>query len=251
MATKQSEDGHEGPDFYDNDSVFQVYAGHRAEADNPNDALELPVIQALLGDVRGLDFLDLGCGDGRFGKMLLGAGASSYTGVDGSKNMAAAAAKALTGTRATAIHADIRVWPFPQSGVDRVVSRLVLHYIADLTPVLRSVRAALRPGGRFVFSVEHPVITSCSAGWDGQSKRQNWIVDDYFVTGARTTDWLGARVVKHHRTVEDYFRLLQDSGFAVEDLRESQPERERFSSEENFARRQRIPLFLFFAARLN
>jgi SAM-dependent methyltransferase len=249
MTAKSPKDGQEGSDFYDNASVFAVYTAHRAGIDNPNDALELPVIHDLIGDVRGLDFLDLGCGDGRFGKALLAAGASSYTGIDGSKNMVAAAKKELEGTDATAVHADIRTWPFPQQGADRVISRLVLHYIADVAAVFRDVHSALRPNGRFVFSVEHPVITSSSAGWDGQSKRQNWIVDDYFASGVRTTDWLGARVVKYHRTVEDYFRTLQGAGFVIEELRESRPERSRFADAESFARRQRIPLFLFFAAK--
>ncbi|MFM9888312.1 MAG: class I SAM-dependent methyltransferase [Burkholderiales bacterium] len=249
MAADKPDEGHEGPDFYDNASVFATYSAHREQADNPNDTLELPVMLELIGGVRGLDFLDLGCGDGRFGKALLAAGAASYTGVDGSKNMIAAAARELHGTGGSATFADIRSWPFPTEGADCVTSRLVLHYIADVAAMFENVRRALRPNGRFVFSVEHPVITSCSAGWDGQSQRRNWIVDDYFVIGPRTTNWLGARVVKHHRTVEDYFGMLQSAGFVVESLRESRPDRSRFADAESFARRQRIPLFLFLAAR--
>jgi hypothetical protein len=108
---------------------------------------------------------------------------------------------------------------------------------------------ALVPDGRIVFSVEHPVITSCDRAWQGQGLRQDWIVDDYFTDGKRVTQWLGGKVVKYHRTVEDYYLALQRAGFVVESLRESRPQRAYFNSEETYQRRMRIPLFLFLAGR--
>ena len=54
---------------------------------------------------------------------------------------------------------------------------------------------------------------------------------------------------KYHRTVEDYFRALQEAGFVVEQLRESRPQREQFADEQTYERRRRIPLFLFLAGR--
>jgi hypothetical protein len=99
-----------------------------------------------------------------------------------------------------------------------------------------------------VFSVEHPVITSCARGWDSRRPRSDWLVDDYFVTGRRESDWLGARVVKYHRTVEDYVRLVQEAGFCLDRLSEARPRPERFHSEAEFRRRSRIALFLIVAA---
>jgi hypothetical protein len=75
------------------------------------------------------------------------------------------------------------------------------------------------------------------------------VVDDYFASGARETAWLGGTVRKYHRTIEDYFRALQDAGFVVEQLRESRPRREHFADEQTYQRRKRIPLFLFLAGR--
>ena len=82
----------------------------------------------------------------------------------------------------------------------------------------------------------------------GEGLRQDWIVDDYFETGMRVTNWLGGQVVKYHRTVQDYYQALQDAGFLIESLRESHPHREYFSNQATYERRKRIPLFLFFAA---
>ncbi len=78
-----------------------------------------------------------------------------------------------------------------------------------------------------------------------------WIVDDYFMTGKRDMLWLGQHVVKYHRTVEDYFALLQCEYFTVTHLRESRPMPHLFSDEALFRRRSRTPLFLFFAAQRN
>jgi hypothetical protein len=126
-----------------------------------------------------------------------------------------------------------------------------LHYVDDLAPVFRNVHQTLKAGGRFVFCVEHPVITSCnrSRGESGDGLRQDWIVDDYFVTGKREVKWLGQQVTKYHRTVEDHFTLLQNANFTVTHLRESRPVPQNFSDEALFQRRSRIPLFLFLAAR--
>ena len=60
---------------------------------------------------------------------------------------------------------------------------------------------------------------------------------------------MGGTVRIYHRTVEDYFRALQDAGFVVEQLRESRPQREQFADQQIYERRMRIPLFLFLAGR--
>jgi hypothetical protein len=39
------------------------------------------------------------------------------------------------------------------------------EYVADLVPIFANVFEALVAGGQFVFSVEHPVTTSCDRGW--------------------------------------------------------------------------------------
>jgi SAM-dependent methyltransferase len=193
--------------------------------------------------------LDLGCGDAAFGRIVLAHGGSAYLGVEGSRNMGALARETLAGTSGQVQHCVIEDWEAPAAAFDLAVARLSLHYLADLAPVFAQVYKSLAAGGRFVFSVEHPVITSCDRGWPAGTLRQDWVVDDYFVTGARETAWMGGTVRKYHRTVEDYFRALQKAGFVVEQLRESRPLREHFADEQIFARRMRIPLFLFLAGR--
>jgi SAM-dependent methyltransferase len=235
-----------GPAFYDEEAVFDTYWATRTRPDNPNDTLEQPVLRELAGGLRDLQVLDLGCGAATFGLYALAQGASSYLGLDGSHKMVAAARAALAGTRGDVVQASMETWEYPAAAFDLAVSSLALHYVPDLDAVMARVARALVPGGRVVFSVEHPIITSCARGWT-QPQRQDWIVDDYFVTGPRETTWLGGEVVRYHRTVEGYVTALQAAGFVLDSLRESRPDPERFNDETEYARRVRIPLFLFLA----
>ncbi len=238
-----------GPDFYDNDDVFKIYMAHRDRLDSPNETLEKPVLLELLGSLSGKRILDLGCGDAAIGSEALQQGCVAYVGIEGSHNMVALAHQNLAGTRGQVIQADLETWQVSGEAFDLVISRLVFHYLAGLDSVLIKAHQALVSSGRIVFSVEHPVITSSDRAWQGQGLRQDWIVDNYFESGKRVTQWLGGQVIKVHRTLEDYYLALQRAGFVVESLRESRPQRVRFSSEETYRRRMRIPLFLFLAGR--
>lgn len=238
--------GLSGPAFYDDGEIFSTYWASRERSDNPNDTLEQPHLRELAGDLRDRRILDLGCGAATLGVHALGQGAAGYLGIDASERMVVAASANLDGTIGQVELAAIEKWFYPEAAFDLVVSSLALHYVADLAAVLAGARRALAPGGKLIFSVEHPVITSCARGWQG-GQRQDWVVDDYFVSGPRVTEWLGGQVIRQHRTVEDYVTALQDAGLIFDRLRESLPERERFTDEAEFERRQRIPLFLFLA----
>lgn len=236
-----------GPAFYDDDAVFAAYWATRERPDNPNDTLEQPILRELVGDLRGQRILDLGCGAAGFGRYALAQGCRAYVGVDASANMAAAARATLAGTAGRVERAAIEAWAYPAVAFDLVVSSLALHYVADLAAVMAGAQRALVAGGRFVLSVEHPVITSRARGWQ-TPQRQDRVVDDYFVVGPRETSWLGSRVIRQHRTIEGYVAALQAAGFVLDRLRESLPQRERFTEEAEYERRLRIPLFLFLTA---
>ena len=200
-------------------------------------------------DLTNQRILDLGCGDATFGREALAQGCQSYLGIEGSPHMVEVAQKNLAGTLGQVVHATLEDWDYPAATFDLVVSRLVLHYIQDVDAVFTRVYHTLVSNGRFVFSVEHPVITSCDRGWQGNGPRQDWVVDDYFQTGRRLTSWMGGQVIKYHRTVENYFVGLQRAGFVVESVREAEPQRQQFGDDATYQRRRRIPLFLIMAGR--
>lgn len=242
-----------GSGFYDDPELFNAYMERRLRSQNANDMLEKPILDELLGDVRGLRILDLGCGEASFGRDLLARGCKAYVGLDGSRNMVEKARETLAGVAgvdgATAeiVHSTMEAWECEAASFDLVVTRMALHYLEDLRATFEQVYRCLAPGGRFVFSVQHPVVTSCNASLEQSARRGAWLVDDYFVSGARDVQWLGGSVVHYHRTVEEYFGLLQETGFRVTGLRESKPRAEKFAEPAELARRAKVPLFLLLA----
>jgi SAM-dependent methyltransferase len=165
--------------------------------------------------------------------------------------MVESAQQVLAGTPGKVVQATLESWDYPIETFDLVVSRLVLHYVKDIDAIFKQIHQTLAGEGRFIFSVEHPVITSCDRSWQGDGPRQDWLVDNYFDAGQRTTAWLGEQVVKYHRTIEHYFVSLQRAGFLVEGLREAEPQREWFEEDGTYQRRKRIPLFLIMAGQRN
>lgn len=238
-----------GSSFYEEEDFFNSFLSRRDREESPNNAIEEPVILDLVGNVSGMRVLDLGCGDGRFGASLLKKGCRHYDGIDGSINMANAATKTLYGTPSTVRQMYLEEWTASDEAYDLVLSRMVFHYLPDVRQLFKDVYASLSAGGQFVFSVQHPVLTSSPESAKESGARGAWLVDDYFKTGRRVEPWINKDVVKYHRTTEGYFAALTEAGFIVENLKECAPRPEHFATPEEFQRRQRIPLFLVFSCR--
>jgi SAM-dependent methyltransferase len=239
-----------GPDFYDDRSTFNEYMQVRDVPDDANMRLEQPSVQEFVGKPEGLAVLDLGCGDGRYAVELLEAGARAYLGVDGSSLMLDAARQRLAGqARAELVRANLEDWVPDGLEFDLVVARMSFHYVEDLLGLLRRVRSCLRPGGRLVASVEHPVITSNYDQADPAPGASSWAVSGYFREGARRCSWLGSEVVKQHRTTASYVSLLGRAGFTLEGLSEGAPRQDDFEFPQNFERAVDVPFYLIFCGK--
>jgi malonyl-CoA O-methyltransferase len=125
---------------------------------NPLIALEEPVVREAIGDVTGLEVLDLGCGTGRHSLWLASVGAT-VTGVDFSEGMMEEA-RAKPGAEAVRFlaHDLARPLPFAAGSFDVVVSGLVLEHLAALDTFFAEARRVLRPGGCAVVSAMHPAM---------------------------------------------------------------------------------------------
>jgi len=128
-----------------------------AEA-NPLIGLEEPVVKDALGDVAGLEVLDLGCGTGRHTLWLANAGAS-VTAIDFSEGrMEKARAKPGAEKVRFLVHDLHERLPFDDGSFDRVVSGLVLEHLHDMAPFFSEAHRVLKPGGRAVVSGMHPAM---------------------------------------------------------------------------------------------
>ena len=125
---------------------------------NPLPALEDPHVRDALGDVRGRDVLDLGCGTGRHTAWLAESGAR-VTAVDFSEEMLERARRKVSPRDVRFIVHDLHEpLPLGDASFDAVVSGLVLEHLRDLERFFGEAHRVLRPQGRAVVSAMHPAM---------------------------------------------------------------------------------------------
>jgi SAM-dependent methyltransferase len=204
---------------YDDEAFFTGYQHLRGAEAGLNAALEQPALRALLPDVTGADAVDLGCGDGQLSRELVERGARSVLGVDPSARMLSLAVARSPDPRLRFEQRFAEDTAVPPGSIDLVVSSLALHYVADFEALTARIATWLRPGGRLVASMEHPVVTApCDrGGGDGPG------IDDYAEQGPRQTSWFIDGVVKYHRTVSAIVNAVLHAGLTLERLEEPAP----------------------------
>ena len=178
------------------DRIGRKYGGNKSVA--ISDYTELPAVLALAGRVAGKDVLDVGCGPGRHARALLDRGAR-LTGIDASEEMVAAARENCAG-RGRFFRADFTRVKFPQKSFDLVNASLCLMYVRDLRPAFENFRAWLRPRGRLIFSIYHPVrFFQKIPDLDFSRRRKVWI----HLAGCDVTVW------NYYHPLEKYFEAMR------------------------------------------
>jgi SAM-dependent methyltransferase len=236
--------------IYDNDTFFDGYSRLRRSVEGLDGAPEWPALRALLPDLDGRAVLDLGCGFGWFCRWARAAGAARVLGIDISEKMLARARAETSDAAITYTRADMEALALSPASFDLAYSSLALHYVEDLERLMTVVHRALVPGGRLVFSVEHPIFTApARPGWStNEAGRKTWPVDRYLEEGPRTTDWLAKGVVKQHRTLASYLNLLVGGGFAIGHVEEWGPTEVQIAATPEWAIERERPPFLLVAA---
>jgi SAM-dependent methyltransferase len=246
----------------------------RAE-DSYSELIERPVLLELAGNVDGSKLLDLGCGSGVYSLTFASQGAK-VVGVDLSETMIELArGRALELAAGQPLQTEFRVGdigaplPFRNGDFDFLFTSTALHYIQHLSPVMAEAVRVLRPGGRFLASVLHPMNTArfpvagdnqSVPGWETRSK---WPMS-YFGRREREieTPWLGfspvpesipdegSRLRCYHHSIGDYFEAISSAGMVLTALREPHPPFELARDPARYAEASSIPLYLILAAAL-
>lgn len=173
----------------------------------------------LLGDVAGRTVLEVGCGAAQCSRWLAANGARAV-GFDLSAGQLRHA-RSLDGRTATStplVQADATALPFPAAGFDLACSAFgAVPFVADSARVMAEVARVLRPGGRWVFSVTHPIRWSLpdDPGPDGLRVTMSYFDRRPYV---EVDDAGAATYVEHHRTLGDRIREITTAGLHVVDL---------------------------------
>ncbi len=235
--------------IYDNETFFEGYSQLPRSIHGLDGAPEWAALQALLPDLRGRRVLDLGCGFGWFCRWARAHGAASVLGIDVSERMLARARTETRDPVISYVRTDLERLDLPAGSFDLAYSSLALHYIENLASLMARVHAALVPGGKLIFSVEHPIFTApANPGWSADaSGRKTWPVDSYLSEGPRSTDWLAEGVIKQHRTLATYVNMLLQCGFAISHIDEWAPTEDQIASQPAWADERQRPPFLLVA----
>lgn len=209
----------------------------------------LPLAEAELAGFERV--LDVGCGDGQIGRMLA-AGGSSAAGIDPTWNQVSVAARRAGGPAyAQAAAGDL---PFASGAFDAAVACLVFEHIADLDAAIAEVARVLRPGGRFAFFLNHPLLQTPGSGWIDDHTvdppEQYWRLGPYLVEsdGAEQVE-RGVWIRFIHRPMSRYVNALAEHGLVVERMVEPAPPEEFLDRAPGYAAAAAIPRLLYLRTR--
>jgi SAM-dependent methyltransferase len=184
------------------DKISAKYHGNRRLA--ISDYTEVPAVLSLAGDVRGKRVLDAGCGPGRHAGKLLAKGAD-VTGIDISEEMVNIAREHCL-HQGRFFQADFEQAEFESATFDLVIASLSLMYAKDIYPVIKKFSDWLKPKGRLVFSLYHPVrFFQKIDDFNFSKSRKVWI----HLEGCDVT------VFNYYHPMEKYFDALRAHGFEV------------------------------------
>jgi len=173
----------------------------------------------LLGAVAGRRVVEVGCGAASGARWLVRQGARVVA-VDLSAGMLRQARLAAdrSGVPVPLVQADAAHLPLGDAAFDIAFTAFgAVPFVDDSAAVMREVHRILRPGGRWVFSVTHPMrwIFLDDPGEGGLVAVHSYFdrrpYVEYDDTGAAT-------YVEHHRTLGDRIRELVGAGFVLTDL---------------------------------
>lgn len=171
----------------------------------------------LLDDVAGERVLELGCGGGQCTVAMAQRGAD-VVGIDLAESQLQHARELAAEHDAdpTFYREDVTdLSRFDDGAFDAAFNAYVFQWVGDLAACFRETHRVLRDGGRFAFSMPHPVYGLA----DPESRR---VIRSYFDTGRQVTEHpeLAADMVTYRHRVSDVYNALHAAGFAVEAMHE-------------------------------
>ena len=199
--------------------------------------LDTPMLERIKG--RGFrTALDVGCGEGRFCRMMRAHGVHAV-GIDPT-------AALLDAARARDPAGDYRqgqaeALDFSNGSFDLVVSYLTLIDIDDVDRAIPEMARVLRPGGTLLVANIASYASAAGCWLRDAGNVARFSLDDYLEERALFVEWKGISVRNWHRPLSRYMTLLLDAGLKLRHFAEPapQPGGDPAQSERN----RRIPWF--------
>ncbi len=194
--------------------------------------------------------LDIGCGEGQVARLAaLMPGVQQVVGVDPTANQLATARE--RGGHVAYGRADAAALPFSTAAFDAVVACLVFEHIGQVDDAVAEVGRVLRPGGRFLLFLNHPLLQTPGSGWidDRILDEQYWRIGPY-LTEDESMEQVdnGIWIPFVHRPLARYVNALVAAGLLVTRMEEPAPPPGFLERAHEYAEAATIPRLLFLRA---
>lgn len=198
-------------------------SGFTEGADAEYEEQILPLVAAeLQGATR---VLDVGCGEGQIGRLAVGlSGVDLAVGVDPTGAQVSEAKRRGGGVLLG--RSDAAALPFFNSSFDAVVACLVFEHIEAVDEAIHEVGRVLRPGGRFLFLLNHPLLQTPGSGWidDTILGEQYWRIGPYLTEDHAIEEVeKGVFIPFIHRPLSRYVNALVAAGLHITFMAEPAP----------------------------
>ncbi|MBR4427783.1 MAG: class I SAM-dependent methyltransferase [Clostridia bacterium] len=240
---------------YDNEAFFEYFKNCRSSEVNFNDCIETPILLSMLPDLRGKTVLDIGCGMGQHARQYADMGAASVLGIDISEKMLAYAKTHNSAPNITYERMAMEDIAAIDGRFDLVTSSLAFDYVEDFGGLMKHIRALMKDGSEFVFSMSHPMASAWDGAYDRYTRtatgeRLYANIHNYSVEGLRKVKWVIDGYECYHRTVSTLINALVQAGLGIEECRESSvPDELREKHPDIFGGVIHRPDFIFFRCR--
>lgn len=179
----------------------------------------------MLARVRGRGFvraLDIGCGEGRFCRMMQPLGVRTL-GIDPVERLIAQARRRDPAGEYRVCGAESL--EVEDGAFDLAVSYLSLIDISGLDAALSEAHRALAPGGTLLIANLQSFNTAADPiGWSREADgSRRFSIDHYLQERVNLIAWNGIEVQNWHRPLSRYLQALLDTGFALRHFAEPEP----------------------------
>jgi len=222
--------------------------GFTAGADAEYEEQILPLARECLAGARRV--LDVGTGEGQVARLVMAEGAQFAVGVDPTRAQLREAR--ARGGGVSYARAGAEALPFAVASFDAVVVCLVFEHLSDHVWPIAEIARVLRPGGRFVFFLNHPLLQAPNSGWviDHVLEEEYWRVGPYLPTDV-TLEELAPGVVLPfvHRPLSQYVNTMAAHGLLIERMEEPAPPEGFLARATEYRAAATIPRLLLMVAR--